>query len=167
MRCHRQRRRLTPALTGLSLAVMIVGCGGGDTGPPRTRVSGQVTFDSKPVEKGTIEFTPIDGTAGDPAQGAIEAGKYDLPAATGPAVKGRYKVSISALRPAAGKPLMNPFEAVGVPAPKSLQQMQNYIPAKYNVQSTLTATISEDSSKNHFDFALEPGPPPKPTKRRR
>jgi hypothetical protein len=145
-----------PALTVLSLTVLLAGCGGGDGGPPRARVKGQVTLEEKPIEDGIIEFIPIDGTAGDSAQGQITNGQYDVPAERGPIIKGRYRVTISALRPV-GKPLPNPFEGIA-PAPPNLTEMENYVPVKYNVQSDLTATISEDPTKNQFDFALEKGP---------
>jgi hypothetical protein len=89
-----------------------------------------------------------------------------MPAATGPLVKGRYRVSITALLPAGGKPMQDPFEGT-VPMPPSIQPMENYIPAKYNAQTILTVTISEDSSKNQLDFALEKGPLPSAPKRGR
>jgi hypothetical protein len=116
------------------------------------RVWGEVSLDGKPVEKGTIEFSPVDGTLGGAAAGPIEAGKYDLSAAAGPVAKGKYRVAISALRPV-GKPLPNIIEPGGPP----LQSLENYIPDAYNAKSTLTATIAEDASKNQLDYALKSG----------
>jgi hypothetical protein len=168
MRCEVERRRrllLLPALSGLSLALIgLAGCGG-EEGPPRSRVHGQVTYDGKPLEKGTIEFAPIEGTAGESAQGEIKDGQYDVPRATGPLQKGRYQVIITALRPTGKAAPPDPFEGT-LPTPLNLQPMENYIPAQYNRRTNLRAAISEDTSKNQFDFELEKGAAATTKKRR-
>jgi hypothetical protein len=138
----------------LALALLLAGCGGGNGAPQTMRVWGDVTYDGKPIEDGSITFTPVENTPGGSSGGAVKAGKYDLSAEAGPVAGGKYRVEISALRPV-GKPVANPFEAGGPP----LQQSENYIPAQYNRSSTLTATISDTSSKNAFNFPLEKGAP--------
>ena len=112
MQRNPQRRRLMSALTSLSVAMMILGCGGGDghTGPPRMHVWGQVTFDGKAVDDGTIEFTPNVGTNVEALRAQIKAGKYDVPAGVGPPT-GTYKVTITGDRKVPGKVLNNPFSA--------------------------------------------------------
>jgi hypothetical protein len=57
---------------GLSvlLFLFVSGCGG-DTG----RVTGEVTYEGKPVEQGMISFQPADGK-GPSAGGIIENGRY-------------------------------------------------------------------------------------------
>ena len=64
-----------------SLAVVLLtlaGCGGGD-GLDRHRVKGTVTFQGKPLDQGSIEFSPADGQ-GTISGGSITNGHYDLPA---------------------------------------------------------------------------------------
>jgi hypothetical protein len=160
MRCNRQRRRLMSALTCLSVTVIFVGCSGESaTGPPRMHVSGQVTYDGKPIPDGNIRFNPIDGTSGESPMVQIQEGKYDVPASMGLVVKGRYNVVITAERPT-GKTMHNPFAYKMKDLPL-VQELENYIPTKYNSQTNLSVTVSEDDSKNKFDFALEPGALPK------
>ncbi len=84
------------ALSFAALAVCLsVGCGGGDKLPPFANVSGTVTYNGKPIEKGTITFS-TDGRP--PCQMDIIDGKY-----AGQAMVGSNKVSISAKRKASGK----------------------------------------------------------------
>src|SRR4051812_38243364 len=95
------------ALVWLSLAVsvLLAGCGG-QSGPRTVRVWGDVTFDGKPLEDGSILFSPVGDTAGGSVGGAVKLGRYDLTAADGPIAGGKYRLEISALRPV-GKPLPN------------------------------------------------------------
>jgi hypothetical protein len=118
------------------------------------RVWGDVTYDGKPLDDGSIVFTPIDGTPGSSTGGPIKGGKYDVPARGGLVAGGKYKVEVAALRPV-GKPLPNIMDPGGPP----LQPSENYIPLKYNTRSTLTATISDVSSKNEISFQLQGGKP--------
>ncbi len=63
---------------------------------------------------------------------------------------GRYQVQISALTKT-GRFTRNIMQPGGPP----VEITENYIPAKYNSDSTLTAIISADSTKNTFDFPLQ------------
>lgn len=60
------------------LLVVLLGCSG-ESGPPRYRVSGAVTYEGKPVPIGAIQFTPdaTQGNSGPPAFADIKDGKYD------------------------------------------------------------------------------------------
>ena len=59
----------------ISGSLALVGCGGAvESGPPRFRLSGKVTFDGKPVPAGTIYFEPATGPAG---SAQIKDGQYD------------------------------------------------------------------------------------------
>lgn len=60
-----------PMLVGLSL---LIGCGqaGG--------LTGSVSYNGQPVERGSIAFTPVDGK-GPVFGGKIENGKFDIPTA--------------------------------------------------------------------------------------
>ena len=57
-------------------AIVLAGCGSGDSGGiPAVPAAGTITYDGKPVEKGTIQFLPEKGHQ---ATGAIEGGKFTL-----------------------------------------------------------------------------------------
>ena len=56
----------------LLAAVMSAGCG-----PSTASVSGEITYDGKPVGEGYITFTPADGKGKD-AGGPISAGRYSV-----------------------------------------------------------------------------------------
>ncbi|MFM7132085.1 MAG: hypothetical protein ACKO0V_22270 [bacterium] len=134
------------------VSAMAVGCSG-EAGPKTTKVSGDVNFDGKPLDEGTIEFSAADGSHA--AQGSIKAGKYEIPAEAGPIVGKQYKVSVVSLKKSgkARKSLM----------PGSLgndeEESVNIIPAQYHGSATtLTASVSEDETKNKFDFSLDKGP---------
>ncbi len=69
--------------TALMLAAALVGCG--DDAPDTYNVSGNVTFDGKPIPAGTIRFVP-DGAkknSGPPGYARIVDGKYDTSAEGG------------------------------------------------------------------------------------
>lgn len=81
-----------------SAAVLMAGCGGGTT------VSGEVTYDGTPVEKGSITFTPADGKGS---------------AVSAPVVKGRYTAV-----PIEPGPKVVKVESVRAPAqPLSTEEM--------------------------------------------
>ena len=69
----------------------LVLCAGCNSGPQTARLQGEVSFDGRPVEKGKIDFMPVDGTAGGAASAAIVNGRYEFPPKTGAAVHGRLR----------------------------------------------------------------------------
>jgi hypothetical protein len=139
----------------IAMLVAVIGCTGGETGPKTMRVRGDVSYDGKPIQEGTIDFVPTDGSP--PAQAQIKAGHYDLPPEAGPVAEKSYRVMISSLAKT-GKTTPNLMPGGGDP----MESLYNTIPAEYNAQSTLKATISADASKNQFDFNLQKGAAPKP-----
>jgi hypothetical protein len=132
------------------VCLLLAGCGSGDN-LPREPVSGTVTLDGKPLERGTISFQPESGlpTA---AAVAISGGQYAMTRAQG-LVPGAYRVMISstpqgggvASDPKTGRP---PPPGMPTPPPKELLQ------AKYNEKSILTAEVKA-SATNRFDFELD------------
>ena len=64
-------RALIARGSALLLAAVVAGCERNGT------VSGEVTYDGRPVEKGWITFLPADGK-GPPAGGPIARGKYKV-----------------------------------------------------------------------------------------
>ncbi len=79
-----------------SIALLLASCGGdGEAFGKRYPVSGKVTYNGQPLEKGSISFVPEKGAG---ATGPIEKGDYTL--STGGdqdgALPGKYKVTITA-----------------------------------------------------------------------
>jgi hypothetical protein len=139
-------RRLAAPLSFLAL----VGCTDNtkvaDT-LPRKAVAGTVTLNGQTLAQGQIQFDPVQGTQGPAAIAVadIKDGKFSIDRAMGP-VPGSYKVSISS-RPSikiaaneqpGGRPKMEPEK----------------VPAQYNIKSTLTKEITDDSL-NTIEFDLK------------
>ena len=129
----------------IPLLALCFGCGS-----KTIHIEGAVTYDGKPIPEGTIEFLPIEGTSGPSTGGVIKDGQYVLPIDKGLVRGGRYQVLISAFVKS-GKTVPNNM----VPGGPPMEFSENYIPAKYNSQSTLKVTFSEDSAENTFDFKLQ------------
>ncbi|MDB5341208.1 MAG: signal peptide-containing protein [Planctomycetaceae bacterium] len=121
------------------VACLLAGCG--SDGPPKYQVSGEVTFDGKPVEEGQIIFTPTEAGVG-PDAGIIKGGKFSFLSK-----EGDKKVSIEATREVPGKTTSD-FKGGQVPL------VESYIPARYNKQTKLEATVSDVAADNKFEFDL-------------
>jgi major membrane immunogen (membrane-anchored lipoprotein) len=173
--------RLFPTLAMLALLVVMASCGTDDGLGKRYPVSGTVTYNGKPLEKGDISFVSEDLTKNYSASGAITEGSYTL--STGGnndgAQAGKYKVTIKSkeefvskaqadFKKESGKdnPKFPPhFTAKAEAAAKSL------IPAGYGDPrtTTLTAEVKEQSNTIPFELsdANAPPEPPSATKGRR
>ena len=138
-------RLSTPSWTVLLLPLLLTfaGCGDG-----RVTVKGSVTFDDQPVEEGTIVFEPADG-AGATAGGEIKGGKYAL-VGDSRVQPGKKIVRITGVRKTGRK-----LES-GPPSPPGtmVDEVERYIPPKYNRQSTLTCEVTASGSNKH-DFPLK------------
>jgi hypothetical protein len=90
------RVKIRCCVIGLGLAA-ILGCGADDGIGRRYAVSGIVTYNDVPLEKGNIQFLPVDAT-GRAASGVIADGRYSLTTLDPDdgALPGRYKVSVIA-----------------------------------------------------------------------
>lgn len=128
------------------LVILVAGC---DSGPRLLPIFGTVSFEGKPIEKGTIEFIPTDGTSGPSTGGSIKAGRYEVAAAHGPRKDGVYQVRITAPKKT-GKTMPNIMQAGGPP----LELEENFIPPKYNLDSTLKITVTADVASKGIDFEL-------------
>lgn len=115
-------------LVFLSLGFILAGCfSKSEKLPELTPVTGKVTLDGKPLEGAQISFQPDEGRS---SNGVTDKeGHYEiyLKAGVRGAVMGKHKVKISV------EENMN--------LPKGEKQI--FIPAKYNSQSILKATLSE------------------------
>jgi hypothetical protein len=121
------------------------GCGGAG-GPERASVTGKVTFDGEPVDNGTIELVPVEGTAHISAGAAIVNGQYAVAQDRGPML-GKHKVVIRAMRKT-GK-----MVPVGGPAGDAMvEESEAYIPAKYNTNTELAIDIKSGENQHDFDL---------------
>ena len=96
-------------------------------------IGGNVTLDGAPLPEGDILFTPADPQFGSEAA-KIENGAYQVTVRPG-----QSKVQIRATRPVPGKkgPMGEPL-------------IEDYIPSKYNDQSTLSIDASTTQLKHDF-----------------
>jgi hypothetical protein len=120
--------------------LLFAGCGPSDG---MVQVSGTVSLDGQPLDKGAITFTPTDGKS--PTAGAtIEAGKY-----TTRVPKGTSKVSITSPKEVGKRKLYNTPDSPETPI------IEERIPAKYNQTTELTREINGDAT---LDFELKTTP---------
>ncbi len=128
-------------VTALIFVGPLAGCGGpGNVG----EVTGTVTLDGNPLAGAMVTFTPAEG--GLPAAGRTdESGRYTLQYSrdAGGAKIGEHRVTITTY--SEGDP------DAESPVPSSPEK----VPAKYNVDSELTATVKPGG--NQIDFPLESG----------
>lgn len=61
------------------MTAILAGCGGGDSGPQRYTLKGNVTYQGKPVPAGEVSFTPDtkQGNSGPGAIATIKNGAYE------------------------------------------------------------------------------------------
>jgi len=121
------------------LGALFAGCG--PSGPTTYKVSGEVTFDGKPVGEGQIVFRAAEGSASSWA-GEIKDGRYAFDATAG-----KKRVEITATRQVQ--------TAQDSPSGQGAFTFESYIPPKYNSQSELTAEVTPEGP-NEFNFPLEP-----------
>ena len=132
-------------LIGLGL---LIGCGGGSD-LERMVITGKVTYQGQPVADGLIRFVPSGATKGPPAGAAIKDGQYEVKAAGGvPAGTCRVEIKGFNPLPQSNKPPGGPDLVM------MREAKEQYIPMKYNRESTLEVTISADGGQVH-DFDLQ------------
>ncbi|NLE38203.1 MAG: hypothetical protein GX621_09290 [Pirellulaceae bacterium] len=115
------------------------------SGPQRRGIEGTVTLDGQPIPEGYIKLVPLEGTRGPTAGASIVDGRFSIDAAKGTFV-GTFRVEILATRET-GR------QAFDTLAKEAYTVREQYIPAKYNTASELTAEIS-DSGPNLLGFEL-------------
>lgn len=137
--------RLVSAAVALTLG-SLVGCGRSDS-LQRGPVEGTVTFKGSPLTEGVIRFTPSGDTQGPMVETSIRDGAFAMPKASGPCV-GTQRVEILAFRKT-GRKIVNE----GVES----EDVEQFIPARYNVASELSVTIT-GGMNSLAPFALMDGP---------
>ena len=121
----------------LAALVVLAGCS-----PPTTaEVSGLVTIDGQPVQRGAINFDPVDGNT-PTAGGVINEGRYSVmvPITT-------MKVRIKASKVVGKRKLYD------TPDSKEVDVVEEAAPARYNTETELTFEVKP--GKNHKDFELQ------------
>lgn len=120
----------------LCLILTGAGCGSGDTGPAKYKVTGLVTLDEKPIPEGVITLYPTEQGL-DADAGPIKDGKFSFTAKPGP-----KRVEIMASRV---------MEKQVIPGKVESEQ---YLPDIYNTKTTLKAEI-DAADDNALDFDLK------------
>ncbi|PQO35446.1 hypothetical protein [Blastopirellula marina] len=130
---------LTLVAVALILSVGAVGCG--PASEAKAPIAGQVTLDGAPLPSGTVYLRRSDGEF---FSVDVAEGKF-----VGEAMPGEYRIEISAIREST--PDATAVAMYGADAPT---QRVNYIPARYNSDSKLTATVPDGGTAN-LKFELE------------
>jgi hypothetical protein len=139
--------RLNRRLTCLAILIPLVG--GCKSRPSTIGLEGEITFDGRAIEAGSLELTPTDGTEGPSAGATIVNGRYAVPARWGVSPNGVYLVRVTALRKT-GRTEPNRSLQGGPP----IETLENFIPPRYNSESTVKLKISELTDKSAANFQL-------------
>jgi hypothetical protein len=132
------RVRHAGRVAALSVALtVLIGCGGGDG---MADVTGTVTIDGTPAEKGSVTFLPADGKSAT-AGGEIVNGKYSARVPLGTS-----KVQIRVPKVAGKKKLYN--------TPDSPMQdiLEEVLPAKYNDKTELTFEVKAGKNEKNWEL---------------
>ena len=130
----------------IALLALWIGCQGNDG---QTPISGEVSFDGRPVAQGSIALFPMSGTPGASTGGKIEAGRYEIAAEDGPQLGGVYRVEIRASRGTGEK-----VETIEAPAGTLVDVYEQYIPPRYNDDSQLQIEIKPAAGEQQYNFTL-------------
>lgn len=145
LRCDAERRDGRAAVAAMAMFLVLTCLGCGQRGCP---ITGEVTFNGKPVAEGTIALEPADGQ-GVTTGGRIVDGKYSLVDNAAPMV-GKKLVRIMAARKT-GRRI-----PAGPPAPPTMMidEIVRYIPDIYNQRTTLACEVAQDGPRQ-IDFHLK------------
>jgi hypothetical protein len=132
------------------MLVLGLGCGSSNRGA----VKGKVTVNGEPLQEGQLSFVPLDPGLGPSAGAGIINGEYKIDAAKGP-LAGEYRVQINAFRKTGKKTWDGMGDEQGPAGKKNfVEEVEAFIPPKYNTASELRATIKA-GEVNVYDFDLE------------
>ncbi len=113
-------------------------------------VAGSVSFQGQPVNNGEIRFYPVAGTQGPVSGGPIVNGKYEVTSKGGVPI-GSHVVRIQAFGGSGRLDQTVPEEV----ADDFASDAEQLLPAKYNRDSQLTATITGDDDPQELNFNLD------------
>jgi hypothetical protein len=150
----------SPRSAGLMASLVVfaaLGCGSGDELARRYPVSGTVTYNGKPVPKGSINFLPNDPN-GRAAGGDIVEGTYSLTTQDpgDGAIPGQYKVTVTATDVDVSKEVSQAKQKGMIISQDQIAKAKrtNLIPSKYSIAETsgLTAQVKEGANPIDFDL---------------
>lgn len=127
-------------------ALFVFGCGTAKDPLGRMPISGTVTLDGVPLDKGSIRFEPQTAQAGTPSGAMIDKGRYAIPRDQGLA-PGVYRVILTAAE--ASTENRTADEIMNNPGPR-----KELIPPSYNRQSKITVEVKAQGA-NQFDFPIK------------
>jgi hypothetical protein len=141
-------RHQSHALFALPLLSVVALAGCGEPNPlGRRPVHGQVSFQGKPVDYGSIQFAPDDPQHGISSGTMIDNGSYSMTLSQG-LPPGSYSVMISS--PDRGK-----TEKVEGPPGDERTLAVERIPAKYNLKTTLKLEVPKGRGQHTANFELQ------------
>jgi hypothetical protein len=129
---------------------MVAGLSGcGRNGLDKVVVSGQVAYRGEPVNNGEILFYPSGDTKGPVSGASIKDGHYEAVGKGGVPV-GTHRVVVRGFRAAARS-----AKAAATAAKIGIEGgvREQYLPAKYNDQTTLEVTVNSDQVTHDFQLA--------------
>jgi hypothetical protein len=173
--------RFLHVILAVPVLVVVASCGDDDGLGKRFPVTGTVTYNGKPLERGEISFVPEDAKSNIGASGQITSGSYTLSTggnADGAQV-GKYKVTITAKEDFVAKARaefqkeMKQQESSYIPPQfiaKAEAAAKSLIPAGYGDVRTTTLAAEVKAQSNTIPFELSdanaPPGPQAPTKGR-
>lgn len=122
---------------GIVCVLIAAGCDNGSN----ARVTGTVTVDGAPLDKGAIRLVPLDGKSGT-AGAEIENGEFYIEKAPATAVR----VEISAPR------VVGKRKAYDDPQSPVIDVTKETLPEKYNVRSELKKDVTKGENEFNFDL---------------
>jgi len=126
-------------LFAVVVSVGLLGCGGGPKGPKTAQVSGTVTLDGAPLDEGSINFIPEDGT-GAPAGTKIVKGSYSVAVPLG-----SKRVEIRAPKVVGQKVAYE-----GDPNSPKIDLIEERVPHRYNATTELKTVVTDGTNKADF-----------------
>ncbi|NOX53834.1 MAG: carboxypeptidase regulatory-like domain-containing protein [Planctomycetes bacterium] len=143
------RSQLVVGVCCIAVFVFAVsGCAPTASGPKTVPVSGTVTMDGKPLANAMVRFIPEAG--GRPSFGITDAqGRYELSYTESQkgAILGKHRVEITTYGVGAEED-----EEYGGASPGATKET---VPAKYNVNSELTAVVEDKNNEFNFELSSE------------
>lgn len=133
----------------LLLAVGIVSCSGcGGHQSSGSKVSGRVSLNGQPLPDGMITFMPQTPAPGLRTVSAMIAnGEFAVPAANS-LMPGSYRVAVTAQK-STGRKI-----PAGEGSSEMVDDVEDYIPPKYNAATTLSVEITGDTSDLEFPLQI-------------
>jgi hypothetical protein len=137
----------------LLLLPIVIGCGSNNP-QGRVPVRGEVTFDGKPLEQGSILFSSVEGSTPMVATGSpIKNGKFALPAEKGLIPDQTYSVQFRSVEEITDTQKKTDAEKTKDVHSDTGIKTRNILPRKYGAESKETVTATK-KSPNVFQFDL-------------